>query len=132
MRQEVYSGRLELHGEEHEKTLLAANNHAATLLALKRFEEGKSLLRKKIPMARRVLGENDETTLRMRKMLAEALWNDDGATLDDCREAVTTLEDTARTARRVFGGAHPLTAGIEDTLRNARLLLPQAAAAARA
>ena len=32
---------------------------------------------------------------------------DTGATLDDLREAVTTLEELERTARRVFGGAHP-------------------------
>ena len=36
----------------------------------------------------------------------------DGATLDDLREAVTTLEDAVLIARRVFGGAHPLTAGL--------------------
>jgi len=45
---------------------------------------------------------------------------DDGATLDDVREAVTTLEETARIARRVLGGAHPLTTQIEDDLRDAR------------
>ena len=28
-------------------------------------------------------------------------------TLDDIREAMTTLEDAERIARRVFGGAHP-------------------------
>ena len=43
-----------------------------------------------------------------------------GATLDDLREAVTTLEDTARIAQRVLGGAHPITAVIEDFLRNAQ------------
>ena len=48
-------------------------------------------------------------TLTMRWNYARALWNDDGATPDDLREAVTTLEETARTARRVLGGAHPLT-----------------------
>ena len=32
------------------------------------------------------------------------------ATLDDLREAVRTLEETERTARRVLGGAHPFTA----------------------
>ena len=48
---------------------------------------------------------------------------DTGATLDDLREAVTTLEDTARTARRVLGGAHPLTKGIEGDLRNVRAAL---------
>ena len=41
-------------------------NYAISLLPLDRFEEVKSLLRKTIPMARRVLGESDETTLRMR------------------------------------------------------------------
>ena len=41
-------------------------------------------------------------------------------TLDDVREAVTTLEETARVARRVFGGANPITKGIEGTLQKAR------------
>ena len=44
---------------------------------------------------------------------ARALYKDDGATLDDLREAVTTLEDAGRIARRVLGGAHPLTVEIE-------------------
>ena len=51
------------------------------------------------------------------------LYKDEGATLDDLREAVTTLEEIERTARRVLGGAHPLTKGIEDDLRNARATL---------
>ena len=37
------------------------------------------------------------------------LFDDTGATLDDLREAVTTLEDAERIARRVLGGAHPAT-----------------------
>ena len=48
---------------------------------------------------------------------------DDGATLDDYREAVTTLEETARTAQRVLGGAHPVTEGIERPLRKAQAAL---------
>ena len=54
---------------------------------------------------------------------AETLYEDPAATLDDLREAVSTLDDTARTARRVLGGAHPVTAGIEDDLQNARATL---------
>ena len=54
---------------------------------------------------------------------AEALCKDDAATLDDLREAVTTIEDTERVARRVFGGEHPLTTGIEVSLRNSRVAL---------
>ena len=49
-----------------------------------------------------------------------ALYTDPSATLDDLREAVETLEETERIARRVLGGAHPLTAGMEKALRAAR------------
>ena len=52
-----------------------------------------------------------------------ALYKADGATLDDLREAVNTLEGTERTARRVMGGTHPLTMQIEPSLRNARAAL---------
>ena len=47
---------------------------------------------------------------------------DPGATLDDLREAVTTLEEIERTARRVLGGAHPLVVHIERVLHNARAI----------
>ena len=59
----------------------------------------------------------------LRWVYAIALYQDPGATLDDLREAVTTLEDTERIARRVLSGAHPLTAGIDTTLRNVRVVL---------
>ena len=49
-----------------------------------------------------------------------------GATLDDLREAVTTLEETEWTARRVLGGSHPLTGVIELRLRDARAALQAA------
>ena len=74
-------------------------------------------------MALRVLGESNELSLKMRWNYAVALCQDDDATLDDLREAVTTLEDAARAIRRVFGGTHPFTAGIERQLRNARAAL---------
>ena len=47
----------------------------------------------------------------------------DGATLNDLREAVTTFEDVARIARRVLGGAHPITTSVEGSLRDARAAL---------
>ena len=58
-----------------------------------------------------------------RKVFAKALFLDTDATLDDLREAVTTLEDTVRIARRVLGGAHPLTKGMERDLQLARAAL---------
>ena len=54
---------------------------------------------------------------------AAALYGDTGATLDDLCKAVTTLEETAQTARRVLGCAHPDALGIEESLRNARATL---------
>ena len=48
---------------------------------------------------------------------------DPGATRDDLSEAVTTLEDAERTARRVLGSAHPVTKGIDDVLQKSRALL---------
>ena len=76
-----------------------------------------------MPAARRALGENKETTLRLRWSYAQSLCCDANATLDDLREAVTTLEETERTARRVLGGAHPDTTRIEGSLREVRAAL---------
>ncbi len=59
----------------------------------------------------------------MRWAYAQSLYKDADATLDDLREAVSTLEDTTRTARRVLGAEHPTTMGIETSLRNARHVL---------
>ena len=101
----------------------AANNYAADLIHLEHLEEAKSLFRKTMPVARRVLGENNDLTLKMRWLYPIALYKDTSATLDDLREAVATLEDTERTARRVMGGVHPITTGIELSLRNARATL---------
>ena len=59
----------------------------------------------------------------MKTLYAQALFKDAGTTLADLREAVTMLEDTDRIARRVFGGAHPLTKAIGASLRKARATL---------
>ena len=123
LKRDVYSGRLKLNGEEHERTVLAANNYASSLVDLQRFEEAKCLMRKMIPVARRVRGESNDITLRMRKIYARALCEDPGATLDDLNEAVTTLEDAERIARRVLGASHPLTTRIEDSLQYTRAAL---------
>ena len=50
-------------------------------------------------------------------------YKDDGSTLDDLREAVATLEEIERIARRVFGGAHPTTALMEASLGESRAAL---------
>ena len=126
MARDVYSGRVKLDGKDHKDTFRAAYNYTLTLdrLGLEQgLEEARKLLRKTIPTARSVLGESNQLTLKTMESYAEALYKDPAARLDDLREAVTTLEDTARIARRVLGGAHPLTEGIGDDLRAARAML---------
>ena len=119
MQREGYAGQLKHYGEEHKYSLGAAYNLAICLRNLERFEEAKSLLRKTTPVARRVLGESHDLTLKMRWHYARALYEDTGTTLDAVLEAVTTLEDIAQTARRVFGAANPTTVSFEESLRNA-------------
>ena len=99
---------------------LRPNNYAHSLVTLERFEEAKSVLRKTMPVARRVLGEGNNLTLLMRWNYAKGLYKNSAAALDDLREAVATLEDAGRIARRVLGGAHPTTVGIECALENSR------------
>ena len=123
MKRDLYSAELNLYGEENETTLISANNLAASLRDLHHFEEARSLLRKTIPVAQNILGEDHALTLMMKQKCAQSLYRDDGATLDDLREAVTTLEDTNRIARRVLGNAHPTTNGIEAALRLAQAAL---------
>ena len=122
LRQDVYSRFSKLCGEEHKFTLIAANNVVNSLIALQRFEEARSLVRKIMPVVQRVLGENDETTLRMRWYHARAL-DLKGATVNDLRESMTSFEGTLRMARRVLGGAHPIVALIEVDLRATRAAL---------
>ena len=90
---------------------------------LARIKEAKQLLRKTMPAMRRVFGQSHELTLRTRVLCAGALYSNPGATLDDLNEAVTTLEDTERVARRVLGSAHPTVANIEPNLRRVRAVL---------
>ena len=124
MRRAVYSGYLKFKdGDSYEQAAVAANNYALSLIKLQRFGEARSLLRKAVPVARRVHGENQELVTSLRRNYARVLYDDPGATLDDMREAVTTLEELERIARRVFGGAHPQTRRLEHDLQEARATL---------
>ena len=59
----------------------------------------------------------------MKAVYADALYKDPTATLEDVREGVTTFEEITRTARRVLGGAHPTTTGMESCSQEARAAL---------
>ena len=69
-------------GRSDEHTVRAAVNYASNLKQLQLYQEAKSVLRRTMPVARRVLGDSHDYTLTMRKVYAESLCNDPGATLD--------------------------------------------------
>jgi hypothetical protein len=122
-RHEIYSQFLRLRGEENLTTLQAADNYADTLVVLKRFEEAKSLMLKVVPIARRVLGDRHTSTLRLRWIYARALYKHGKAEPHDLREVLKTVEETAPTARRVLGGAHPYVVSMEGSLLTMRASL---------
>ena len=122
--QQVEEARGFFEGEDGRESLSSAYNYATCLFELRRFEEAKVLMSKAMPIARRVIGDNDRLTLRIRWFYAMALhWSCDSTTLDDLRLAETTLEETARTARRVLGGANPTARHIGMSLREAQAAL---------
>ena len=61
--------------------------------------------------------------LTTKRVYAMALYRDPDATLDHLHEAVNTLEEIERTARRVLGGTHPTTGRTEVALRESRAAL---------
>ena len=128
MERDIYSGSVKLLGEEHRDTFVSANNCASSLCQLRGFEEAKALFRKTVPVARRVLGESDDLTLKMRWTYAMALYKDPDTTLGDLREAVETLESVVRVWTRVLGKAHPETPKIKSALKDAHKALATRAA----
>ena len=124
MRRGIYSECLRLYDEESIYVLREANNYATTLIGLDRFEEAKSLLRKTIPVARRVLGPEHDLTMSMREDLCRATLNGDSAA-NEKREALRTLEDTVGLMRRVLGAQHPETQRAQVTLDSYRRKLDE-------
>ena len=90
---------------------------------LKRFQEARLLLRKMMPVARRVYGELDSHFLNLTLSYAMAFYHDHGSTISDLHEAVETLEDLELTARRVLCSSHPLVERIGEGLRESRAML---------
>ncbi|CAH0366332.1 unnamed protein product [Pelagomonas calceolata] len=118
-----------------ETVILNTQGNLAIAYGLLGQHERALQMKRDIYSGRLVLfGEEDENTIRMAYTLANSLRLlqrfDEAKSLllkvtplDDLREAVETLEDIERTARRVLGGAHPLTSGIKSELQKARAAL---------
>ena len=58
----------------HRAKFIFTPRHAGSLKRLGQFKEARSLLRKTLPVARRVLGDTHEYVLRTRSLHAEAFY----------------------------------------------------------
>ena len=76
---------------------------------LSRGVGGERRARAARPKARSALGSGARATLMLNTAYAQALFADDGSSLEDLDEAEAVLKDSSRLARQVLGAAHPQT-----------------------
>jgi len=69
------------------------------------------------------LAHNAPRCVRCHTRYCNSTYKDNGATLDDLREAVATLVEIEPIARRVLGTENPVTLSIVDDLQVARAAL---------
>ena len=88
-------------------------------------EASERMVHRAVRLARmaEALGENDDLTFATILNYAQSLYKDASATLNDLREAESTLKDAVRLARRVLGSTHPTVVQMENSLQNARAIL---------
>ena len=107
---------------------------ALVLLALAAARHGDefqatSFLRQQIREATRVLGAENNNTLKLCATLAQVFYRDPRSSPDKLREAVEIMERIVRTTQRVYGGAHPMTRHMQADLANARMRMEARAVA---
>ena len=130
---EVHKKNTDLRGAEHDETLYCAGHLTNCLVLTGRHDEAKNLLRDQVlPAAHRVLPPEDDIVISCTSNLARAIYDADGASVDDLREGVALLEALCTTSRRVYGAEHPKVAWREGYLDDAQAKLAAAVAAAAA
>ena len=100
--------------------IVLAQNYAISLLYRRRYGEARDIFGDLIPVARRRLGPEAITTLKLRGLYARTLFEADGASHADVLQAITLLEDASRIVKRVFGPSHPLMGLFQDALDRAK------------
>ena len=115
--------RLTLHGLDDERTLISVTCLAISLIRGKKWAETKDLTHEALPAARRALGSDHELTIKLECQLARASYADEGASLDELRQAISMYEDLIRRARRIFGDSHPAAESMAARIEEARTTL---------
>ena len=103
--------------------LLRILNLSVSLSQTRRITEGKAFLREQIPKARRALGAEDDTVMRLRGTYASMICMDHESSRDELVEAAAIFGELHSRTRRVYGPQHPLTARAQKAAEDARGLL---------
>ena len=107
---DIYAQSSELYGRDNTSTLVSAVNLACSLVEdLEQFDEARAFLQDRIPEAIQALGKDADLALKLRRMYAQCLYENDGASREDVTAAIATLEDIDRRQTRIYGAAHPQT-----------------------
>jgi len=120
LRREVYAKGVAL-GRQGDDILIDALNLSASLRIVGLNAKAKSFLRVQLPKARRELGAEHDTVIRLRALYARLLGiDDDEASRDNLVEAVANLEELDALTQRVYGTGHPVTARNQRDLEKTR------------
>ena len=79
----------------------AGAKRSVSLTDLKRYEEARSIQRKVIPAALRILGPEADTTLLLLRTNVRSVFSDPKATLADLRQAERSMRDVWQRTRRI-------------------------------
>jgi hypothetical protein len=100
---------------------LNVSNLAEYLIDAWQFAEAKTFMSEQTPAIRDSFGPDHCIVLDLQTYHGRDLFEADDATVDDCREAMTVLDDVVTRSRRVFGERHPDTVRASVLLDGARL-----------
>ena len=103
----------------------AGLNLSVSLTDLKRYEEARSIQRKVIPAALRILGPENDTTLLLLRTNVRSVYSDPKATLADLRQAERSMRDVLQKTRRIYGVSHPDTETCERFMHNVKEILAE-------
>ena len=118
IRRHVWTRFKAIDGAESRSTITAAFNYGGMI------DNADSIpfFRELLPVARRVLGPDDLTTLEVAVKYGMILVSEglDNESVEDLTEGKKVLEDIYPRARRIMGAEHPFTMRIQVTLKMMR------------
>ena len=119
LRRQDYEIRLKVLGAAHADALGSAQSLAHSLVEKGDCAEARTFLTKQIPIARRVLGPNAQTTLTLCTLKAQALCSGE-VSVANAVDAIAICEDTSQRAQQILGATHPTTKAFQEDLRLSR------------